>query len=72
MEARQHERLAQWRANRNAESASALMGQLEHAARGSENVMPLLIACVEAGVTVGEVGAVFRKVFGEYHPPTMI
>jgi methylmalonyl-CoA mutase N-terminal domain/subunit len=72
MEARQHERLAQWRANRNAESASALMGQLEHAAHGSENVMPLLIACVEAGVTVGEVGTVFRKVFGEYHPPTMI
>jgi methylmalonyl-CoA mutase N-terminal domain/subunit len=34
--------------------------------------MPVLIACVEAGVTVGEIGHVFRKVFGEYHPPTMI
>jgi methylmalonyl-CoA mutase N-terminal domain/subunit len=72
IEARQCERLAQWRAHRNAERAGALMAQLEQVARGSENVMPVLIACVEAGVTVGEIGHVFRKVFGEYHPPTMI
>jgi methylmalonyl-CoA mutase N-terminal domain/subunit len=72
IEARQCERLAHWRANRDAERASALMTQLEGAARGSENVMPALIACAEAGVTVGEMGRVFRAVFGEYHPPTMI
>ena len=72
MEARQHARLAQWRAARNAERAGALMTQLEGVARSSENVMPVLIACVEAGVTLGEIGQVFRKVFGEYQPPTMI
>jgi methylmalonyl-CoA mutase N-terminal domain/subunit len=72
IETRQCERLAQWRAQRNAERASALMAQLESVARGSENVMPVLIACAEAGVTVGEMGHVFRRVFGEYHPPTMI
>jgi methylmalonyl-CoA mutase N-terminal domain/subunit len=72
IEARQCERLAQWRASRNAERTNALMAQLESVARGSENVMPVLIACAEAGVTVGEMGRVFRNAFGEYHPPTMI
>jgi methylmalonyl-CoA mutase N-terminal domain/subunit len=72
IEARQHERLAQWREHRDAERVSAIMAQLETAARGSENVMPVLIACAEAGVTVGEMGRVFRNIFGEYHPPTVI
>ncbi len=72
IEARQCERLAQWRAQRNAEHASAMMAQLEQTARGATNVMPALIASVEAGVTVGEIGRVFRNVFGEYHPPTVI
>jgi methylmalonyl-CoA mutase N-terminal domain/subunit len=69
---RQHERLQTWRAKRDANQASALMSQLERVARGSENIMPCLIACVEGGVTVGEIGKVLRKVFGEYRPPTMI
>jgi methylmalonyl-CoA mutase N-terminal domain/subunit len=72
IEVEQRKRLAQWRASRDAEKASALMAQLESVARGSENVMPCLIACVEGGVTVGEIGKVFRRVFGEYHPPTML
>jgi methylmalonyl-CoA mutase N-terminal domain/subunit len=72
IEAEQCARLAQWRANRDNEKASALMTQLESVARGGENVMPCLIACAEGGVTVGEIGRVLRKVFGEYHPPTMI
>lgn len=72
IEARQRERLAQYRAHRDAERASALMSQLESVARRSDNVMPVLITCVEAGVTLGEIGRVFRTVFGEYHPPTMI
>ncbi len=72
VEQRQCERLADWRAKRDAETVSALRDKLETAARGSENVMPCLIACVEAGMTVGEIGNVFRHVFGEYHPPTVI
>ncbi len=72
IEARQQDRLKQWRAARNAEQASALMSRLESVARSSENLMPVLIACVEAGVTLGEIGHVLRKVFGEYQPPTMI
>jgi len=72
IEAQQRARLAAWRAQRDAERASALLGALEQAARSDENLVPCLIACVEGGVTVGEIGKVLRRVFGEYHPPTAI
>ena len=68
----QCERLRQWRANRDAQQASELMRALENAARGSDNLMPQLIACVEGGITVGEIGTVLRKVFGEYQPVMVI
>ena len=50
------ERLAHWRASRDSGRAAELMAQLEGVARGSDNIMPVLIACVEGGVTVGEIG----------------
>lgn len=72
IEAEQRRRLAAWRANRDNEKVGALMAGLECVARSNENIMPALIASVEGGVTVGEIGKVLRTVFGEYHPPTMI
>ncbi len=72
VEVRQRERLRQWRASRDASRVAALLEQLEQVARGRDNIMPCLIACVEGGVTVGEIGKVLRRVFGEYHPPTVI
>ncbi len=72
IEAEQRRRLAEWRANRDNERVGALITQLEQTARSSENIMPRLIACVEGGVTVGEIGKALRRVFGEYHPPTVI
>ncbi|BCX03482.1 MAG: methylmalonyl-CoA mutase [Candidatus Roseilinea sp.] len=72
IEAEQRRRLTAWRANRDNERASALIAQLEQTARSNENIMPCLIACVESGVTVGEIGKALRHVFGEYHPPTVI
>jgi methylmalonyl-CoA mutase N-terminal domain/subunit len=50
----------------------ALLGALEQTARSNENIMPCLITCVEGGVTVGEIGKVLRRVFGEYQPPMVI
>jgi len=72
IEAAQRGRLAHWRAKRDSTRAAELMAQLETVAHTSANVMPCLIACVEGGVTVGEIGRVFRRVFGEYHAPTAI
>ena len=70
VEAQQVERLNVWRAQRDSARARAMMAQLEGVARGAANVMPTLVACIEAGVTVGEIGTVLRGVFGEYQPPT--
>ncbi|MCL5274776.1 MAG: methylmalonyl-CoA mutase family protein [Chloroflexi bacterium] len=72
VEQRQRERLAEWRAQRDERKAAELMAQLQAAARGTENLMPSLVACVEGGLTVGEIGKVLRAAFGEYHPPTVI
>ena len=72
VEGRQQARLAAWRAKRDAGKAAELMAQLEQAARGSENLMPCLVTCVENGLTLGEIGTVLRKTFGEYEPPTVI
>jgi len=57
------------RARRDAARAAELMVQLEAAARGSENMMPLFVECVENDVTLGEICGVLRSVWGEYQPP---
>lgn len=72
IEEEQRARLAAWRANRDHECVGALLRQLEETARSTENLMPVLIACVEGGVTVGEIGRVLRRVFGEYQPPQVV
>ncbi len=72
MEAHQRARLAAWRAQRDAGRAAELSAHLESEARGPRNLMPVLIACVEGGLTVGEIGTTLRRAFGEYRPPTAI
>lgn len=68
IEEEQRQRLAQLRANRDNERVSALRARLEGAARGTENLMPLIIECVDHDVTLGEVAHSLRAVFGEYQP----
>jgi len=63
------ERLAAFREQRDPEMVSVALTQLETAARGSENLIPLLINCVEKGVTLGEICGMLRQVWGEYEPP---
>jgi methylmalonyl-CoA mutase N-terminal domain/subunit len=66
-------RLQQVRAQRDQASVAALLGQLEAAARqpGAE-LMPLLVTCVEAYATLGEICGVLRSVFGEYQPESWL
>jgi methylmalonyl-CoA mutase N-terminal domain/subunit len=59
-------RLAALRKRRDAAKAAELQAQLEQAARGSENLMPLFIECVEHDVTLGEICNTLRGVWGEY------
>jgi methylmalonyl-CoA mutase N-terminal domain/subunit len=66
IEQAQVERLRALRERRDAESAEVALVRLEEAARGSENLLPRILACVEAFVTVGEISHRLRRVWGEY------
>jgi methylmalonyl-CoA mutase N-terminal domain/subunit len=66
VERAQIERVRAVRAKRDATAAAQAIARLEEAARGTENLMPRILACVESYVTVGEVGNSLRRVWGEY------
>ena len=69
IEQQQKTRLAELRRQRDAVKVNELLAHLDHAARTNENLMPLLVTCVENDITLGEVCGVLRKVWGEYQPP---
>ena len=66
MQARQVKRLAELRAQRDSVRVSDALKGLADAARGTENLMPDILNCVEAHATVGEISDALRGVFGEY------
>jgi methylmalonyl-CoA mutase N-terminal domain/subunit len=66
LEHRQRDRLAALRKNRDNVRVEQLLGRLEDAATGTENLIPILIDCVEHEVTLGEICRVLRSVWGEY------
>jgi methylmalonyl-CoA mutase N-terminal domain/subunit len=67
-ERRQVARTRQVRESRDAATATATLEALETAARGTENVLPRILACVEASVTLGEISDALRRAWGEYRP----
>jgi len=72
LERRQVERLRAMRARRDAGHWKATVRGVEDAARSGENVMPRIIAAVEAMATVGEIADVLRRVFGEYRESVVV
>src|SRR2546425_882628 len=62
------ERVARARAARDREAAGRALDALERAARGRENLLPLLVIAVEVGVTLGEICDRLRGVFGVHQP----
>ncbi len=72
IEAQQRARLAGLRGRRDSVRVGELRTRLETAARGSENLLPLFIECVENDVTLGEICSSLRSVWGEYQPPNWI
>jgi methylmalonyl-CoA mutase, N-terminal domain len=62
----QSEKIAALKNKRDAAKAAACLQQLEAAARGTENLMPIVIESVENYCTLGEIADTLRKVFGEY------
>jgi methylmalonyl-CoA mutase, N-terminal domain len=54
------------RARRDAVKAGSALAEVERRACGNENLMPAILAAVEAYSTVGEISDALRRAFGEY------
>jgi methylmalonyl-CoA mutase N-terminal domain/subunit len=65
-------RLNALRARRDAAKSRAALEEVERRARGSENLMPAILAAVEAYATVGEISDALRRAFGEYQESVVI
>src|SRR5882724_6954147 len=62
------ERVVRARASRDRDAAGRALDGLEAAARGRDNLLPLLVGAVEVGVTLGEICDRLRGVFGIHRP----
>jgi methylmalonyl-CoA mutase N-terminal domain/subunit len=72
IEVGQIEKLKVLKTNRDSQKVSELLTRLEDDSKRDENLMPLIIECVENKLTLGEICGVLRKTWGEYHPPAWI
>ncbi|MEO7651599.1 MAG: methylmalonyl-CoA mutase family protein [Bryobacteraceae bacterium] len=66
LEQEQVTRLREVRASRSRTSVETALAQLEQAARGATNLLPLIQIAAAAYATVGEISDTLRSVFGEY------
>jgi methylmalonyl-CoA mutase N-terminal domain/subunit len=72
IEREQVARLNSLRARRDAAKNKAALAEIERRARGSENLMPAILAAVEVYATVGEISDALRRAFGEYQESVII
>ena len=68
LEAKQREKVARVRTERDQRRASEALARVEAAARGDANLMPAILDAVRAYCTLGEISDAMRAVFGEYRP----
>jgi methylmalonyl-CoA mutase N-terminal domain/subunit len=68
LEREQAARLAEVKRAREPSAVTRVLAALGDAARGSDNLMPALVAAVKARASLGEIADVLRGVFGEYRP----
>ena len=66
IEQAQIERLRDVRERRDNTATESALARLEAAARGTENLLPRILAAVESHATVGEISHRLRRVWGEY------
>lgn len=59
------------RRRRDAGAVERTLGALQRGAAGSDNTMPLLLDCVRAYCSVGEISDALRDVFGTYEEPAV-
>jgi methylmalonyl-CoA mutase, N-terminal domain len=66
VEQEQRERLARWRAARDAAAVDAALERVRAACRGTDNVVPVVMDAVRADATLGEICRAMQDVFGTY------
>ncbi|MBW2032081.1 MAG: methylmalonyl-CoA mutase [Deltaproteobacteria bacterium] len=69
LEKKQIERLNKVRRERDAEKTEKALANLEKVASQGQNTIEATMEAVKVGATVGEIGALYRKVFGTYQDP---
>lgn len=62
---KQISRLNEVRKERDNSNVQDLLARLENVAKGTDNMIPAILECVEGYCTIGEISDVLRKVFGE-------
>jgi len=72
VERQQRANIVALKANRDQDRARAATDLVREACRGTDNLMPPIIAAVKADVTLGEICDVFREVFGVYRDPVFV
>ncbi len=68
VQAGQVARLRSLKDRRDGRCVAQTLAALERAARGTDNLVPPILAAVQAYATLGEICDVLRGVFGEYQP----
>jgi methylmalonyl-CoA mutase N-terminal domain/subunit len=68
IESRQVARVRALRASRDDAAWRDAISAIESTARSTDNLVPPILAAVEAKATVGEVADAMRRVFGEHRP----
>jgi methylmalonyl-CoA mutase N-terminal domain/subunit len=71
MERQQVERVRALRASRSPVEHQAALDAVSRAARDASNLVPPIVAAVEARATLGEIADVLRAVFGEYREQSL-
>ena len=65
-EGRVIERVRRVRAGRDNSRVEVLLGEIRDVARGTDNLMPLVMEAVKANATMGEIMQALKDVWGEY------
>jgi methylmalonyl-CoA mutase N-terminal domain/subunit len=68
LERGQVERLTRFKADRDRAAVAARLDDLQAAARGTQNLLPVMKEALRANATLGEVSDALREVFGVYQP----
>jgi methylmalonyl-CoA mutase N-terminal domain/subunit len=71
VEIKQRQRIAEVRASRNQEEVERTLNNLRQAATDGSNLMPRLLDCTRAYVTLGEMCGALAEVFGVYEEPAV-